>query len=440
MRSQLPKVLQPLAGRPLLAHCLDTARVLVPQVLCVVYGYGGDVVQRALAASDVHWVEQAEQLGTGHAVQQAVPCLHGGDVTLVLYGDVPLVQETTLRQLVALAAMGNLALLTVTLEQPAGYGRIVRTASGTIERIVEERDADEMTRRIREINTGLMAIPTRYLAEWLARLRNHNQQGEYYLTDIVALAVADGVAVTASQPEQVWEIMGVNDKVQLAQLERQYQHNIAHQLLEQGVTLFDPARLDVRGSLRCGRDVTIDVGCVFSGSVLLGDGATVGAHCVLEDVVVGAGSQIAPFSHLQQCTVGEDNRIGPFARLRPGAVLGAAVHVGNFVEIKNSEIAAHSKVNHLSYVGDSTVGRRVNVGAGTITCNYDGANKHRTVIEDDVFVGSGTELVAPVTIKAGATIGAGSTITRDAPADELTLARARQKTIVGWKRPQKREK
>ncbi len=440
MRSQLPKVLQPLAGRPLLAHGLATARALAPRSLCVVYGYAGDAVKQALPTPEVTWVEQAEQLGTGHALQQALPCLGNGSVTLVLYGDVPLVQESTLRQLVAVASAGALALLTIELAQPTGYGRIVRAASGTIERIVEERDADEITRDIREINTGLMAIPGRYLADWLGRLRNHNQQGEYYLTDIVALAVADGVMVTACQPAHEWEIMGVNDKAQLAALERQYQRNIASQLLAQGVTLLDPARLDVRGSLRCGRDVTIDVGCVFSGTVVLGDDVTVGAHCVLEDVEVGAGSQIAPFSHLQQCLVGMDNRIGPFARLRPGAVLNAAVHVGNFVEIKNSVIGDESKVNHLSYVGDSTVGKRVNVGAGTITCNYDGANKHRTVIEDDVFIGSGTELVAPVTVKAGATIGAGSTITREAPAGELTLARERQKTILGWKRPQKRGK
>ncbi|MDA8327889.1 MAG: bifunctional UDP-N-acetylglucosamine diphosphorylase/glucosamine-1-phosphate N-acetyltransferase GlmU [Betaproteobacteria bacterium] len=440
MRSELPKVLQPLAGRPMLAHVLVTARLLAPQRICVVYGYGGEQVLAAMsmALDGVTWVEQAQQLGTGHALMQAMPHLNNAPVTLVLYGDVPLVQVDTLRALVEQAARGKLAVLTVDMAQPAGYGRIVRAPSGVIVRIVEERDADAVTREIVEVNTGIMALPTNKLADWLSRLNNDNQQNEYYLTDVVALAAEDGVVAVASQPTHEWEVMGVNDKVQLAAVERQLQWNCAERLMLQGVTILDPTRIDVRGNLQCGRDVSIDVGCVFSGEVVLGDDVSVGACCVLRDVVIGAGTRIAPFSHLEHSQVGANNHIGPYARLRPGAELGNSVHIGNFVEIKNSRVDDGSKINHLSYVGDSMVGKRVNIGAGTITCNYDGANKHRTVIEDDVFVGSGTELVAPVTVGTGATVGAGSTITRDTPAGELTLSRVRQVTISGWKRPVKK--
>ncbi len=439
MRSALPKVLHPLAGRPLLAHVLDTARRLKPRCLGVVYGHGAEQVIAALGDDDIHWALQEPQLGTGHALQQALPQAEAAAVTLVLYGDVPLIQLGSLQALVEQAAQDRLAVLTVDMAQPAGYGRIVRAPSGMIERIVEERDADADIRQLTEVNTGLMALPTHRIANWLSRLSNNNSQREYYLTDVVALAVQDGVAVMACQPAHVWEVMGVNDKQQLAAVERRLQLLQAEQLMAQGVTLLDPARLDLRGSLTCGEDVSIDVGCVFEGKVELGERVSVGAYCVLSDVTVGSGTRIAPFSHLQGARVGTNNQIGPYARLRPGAELGEAVHIGNFVEIKNSRIDDGSKVNHLSYVGDSSVGKRVNIGAGTITCNYDGANKHRTLIGDYVFIGSGTELVAPVQLSAGATIGAGSTITSNAPAGELTLARARQTTIKGWKRPVKKE-
>jgi bifunctional UDP-N-acetylglucosamine pyrophosphorylase / glucosamine-1-phosphate N-acetyltransferase len=440
MMSDLPKVLHPLAGRPMLAHLLDTARSLDPLQICVVYGYGGEQVPQAIGDTDITWVLQAEQHGTGHAVQQVLPHLAGSGVTLILYGDVPLTTADTMRALTAVAVQDKLALLTVNMDDPSGYGRIVRDACGKVSAIVEHKDADAQTRTITEVNTGLMALPTHRLAGWLSRLSNDNAQGEYYLTDIIAMAVADGVAVQTCQPAHHREILGVNSKAQLAQLERLHQHEVANRLMTQGVTLLDPARLDVRGSLHCGRDVMIDVGCVFEGRVELGNNVSVGAHCVLQNVRIGAGTQIAAFSHLVDATVGADNRIGPFARLRPGTVLATDVHVGNFVEIKNSQVDDGSKINHLSYVGDSTVGKQVNIGAGTITCNYDGANKHRTVIEDNAFIGSDTQLVAPVTVGKGATIGAGSTITRDAPAGELTLSRSKQLTIPGWQRPVKKSK
>jgi len=440
MASTLPKVLHPLAGKPLLAHVLDTARRLDPIQTCVVYGYGGDAVPQAIADPNIAWALQAEQHGTGHAVMQALPHLGGSGVTLILYGDVPLTTLETMRELSALAAQDSLALLTIELPDPSGYGRIVRDSSGAVARIVEHKDADADVRAIHEVNTGLMALPTQLLAGWLARLTNSNAQGEYYLTDIIGMAVADGVPVRTCSPRHEWEILGVNCKVQLAQLERLHQANVAHVLLEQGVTLLDPARLDVRGTLLCGRDVSIDVNCVFEGRVELEDGVNVGANCVLRHVRVGQGTQIAPFSHIVEATLGSHNHIGPYARIRPGTVLAADVHIGNFVEIKNSQVDDGSKINHLSYVGDSTVGKKVNIGAGTITCNYDGANKHRTVIEDDVFIGSDTQLIAPVTVARGATIGAGSTITRDAPAGELTLSRSKQLSITGWQRPVKKPK
>ena len=420
MYSDLPKVLHPLAGKALLAHVIDTSRQLGAARICVVYGHGGELVRETLDAPDLNWARQEPQLGTGHAVLQAMPALAGTTAsTLVLYGDVPLTRAATLQRLIDAAGGDALGLLTAHLDNPHGYGRIVRV-DGKVVRIVEEKDADDAERAIREINTGILVAPTAALARWLPGLGNRNAQAEFYLTDIVALAVAEGMPVVTAHPEASWETEGVNSKVQLAQLERVYQRNLAERLLEQGVTLADPSRIDVRGELVCGRDVSIDVNCVFEGRVVLGDGVRIKANCVLEDAVVGAGSIV-----------------GPFARLRPGTELGREVHIGNFVEVKNSSIADQSKANHLAYVGDATIGSRVNVGAGTITCNYDGANKFRTVIEDDVFIGSDTQLVAPVTVGRGATLGAGTTLTRDAPPDQLTVSRAKQTSIPGWKRPTK---
>ncbi|EKU84120.1 bifunctional UDP-N-acetylglucosamine diphosphorylase/glucosamine-1-phosphate N-acetyltransferase GlmU [Massilia timonae] len=445
MQSALPKVLHPLAGKPLLRHVIDTARSLSPQKLCVIYGHGGAAVPDMVSALaqetgvSIDTALQQPQLGTGHAVMQAVPQLDDGAATLVLYGDVPLTTADTLRRLVEAAGSDKLGILTVEQANPFGLGRIVRE-NGQIVRIVEEKDASEAERAIREINSGIMAIPTRHLKKWLAALSNNNAQGEYYLTDIVAQAVADGVPVVSAQPSGEWEVAGVNSKVQLAELERRHQLNIAHALLEKGVTLMDPARIDVRGELVCGRDVVIDVGCVFEGRVELADGVKVGANCVLVGATVGAGANIKPFCHIEDATIGAASQIGPYARLRPGTELGEDVHVGNFVEVKNSTVAAHSKANHLAYIGDATVGSRVNVGAGVITCNYDGANKFRTVIEDEVFVGSDSQLVAPVTLGKGATIGAGTTLTKDAPAGMLTISRPKQITIEGWKRPVKVKK
>ncbi|MDP3842332.1 MAG: bifunctional UDP-N-acetylglucosamine diphosphorylase/glucosamine-1-phosphate N-acetyltransferase GlmU [Oxalobacteraceae bacterium] len=439
MQSALPKVLHPLAGKPLLSHVLDTARSLSPSTLCVIYGHGGEQVPSLLAASDVIFACQQPQLGTGHAVAQAAPHLDDAAPTLVLYGDVPLTDAASLQRLIAAAGNDKLAILTVHMDDPTGYGRIVRE-HGAITRIVEQKDATDAELAITEVNTGILVAPTARLKQWLATLSNHNAQGEYYLTDIVARAVADGVPVASAQPEAVWETLGVNSKVQLAELERIHQRNIANALLEQGVTLLDPARLDVRGTLTCGRDVTIDVGCVFEGIVTLEDGARIEAHCVIRNAVIAAGAQIKPFCHIEDATVGAHSVIGPYARLRPGTVLAENVHIGNFVEIKNSQVAAGSKANHLAYVGDATIGSRVNIGAGTITCNYDGANKFRTVIGDDAFIGSDSQLVAPVTVGKGATLGAGTTLTKDAPAGALTISRARQVTLTGWQRPVKLKK
>ncbi len=437
MRSDLPKVLHPLAGKPLLAHVLDCARSLAPTRLVVVYGHGGERVPTALAAPDLQWVLQDPQLGTGHAVMQAAPLLEDGAPTLVLYGDVPLTSRDTLARLVEAAGTRRLALLTVELPDPAGYGRIVRDGRRIV-RIVEHKDADDATRAIREVNTGILVAPTPALKGWLAGLSNDNAQREYYLTDIVAAAVADGVEVVATQPAAVWETLGVNSKAQLAELERIHQRGVAERLMDDGVTLADPARIDVRGSLACGRDVEIDVNCVFEGEVVLADGARIGANCVIRDARIGAGAQVLPFTHIEGAGIGAGARIGPYARLRPGTELGEHTHVGNFVEMKNTEMAAHSKANHLAYVGDAVVGERVNIGAGTITCNYDGVNKHQTVIEDDAFIGSDTQLVAPVRVGRGATLGAGTTLTRDAPADKLTVSRAKQVTVDSWRRPVKK--
>ncbi len=435
MHSDKPKVLHSLAGRPLLQHVMDVATQLAPAKTCVVYGHGGDAVPRAMAQYDASFVLQEPQLGTGHAMQQALPALNDDSTTLVLYGDVPLIQTTTLTQL--LKSPEALSLLTLHLDNPAGYGRIMRDSNGKVISIVEEKDATPEQRATREVNTGILAAPTHLLRSWLSKLRNNNKQGEYYLTDIVAMAVAQGIEVSTTQPGHSWEVMGVNSKVQLAELERIWQQEQALRLLQQGVTLADPARLDVRGKLVCGRDVEIDVGCIFEGEVHLGNKVTVGAYTIIKNSKVEAGTHIAAFSHIELANIGENCSIGPYARLRPGTKLHQDVHIGNFVEIKNSEIANGSKANHLSYIGDSTVGRRVNVGAGTITCNYDGANKHRTIIEDDVFIGSDTQLIAPVTVRRGSTIGAGSTITKDTAESALTLSRSKQVTVAGWQRPAK---
>jgi bifunctional UDP-N-acetylglucosamine pyrophosphorylase/glucosamine-1-phosphate N-acetyltransferase len=441
MQSALPKVLHPLAGKPLLSHVLDTARSLSASRLCVIYGHGGAAVQELLAkqTDKIATALQEPQLGTGHAVMQALPELDDSVPTLILYGDVPLTTAASLQALVDVAGNDKLGILTVVQDDPFGLGRIVRE-NGEIKRIVEQKDANEAERAIKEINSGIIVAPTARLKKWLADVKNNNAQGEYYLTDIVALAVADGVPVVSAQPAAQWEVAGVNSKVQLAELERIHQHNIALKLLEQGVTLMDPSRIDVRGELICGRDVTIDVGCVFEGKVELADGVRVGAHNVIVNARILAGAQIKPFCHIEEAVVGEVSIIGPYARLRPGTVLAEDVHVGNFVEIKNGQVGAHSKANHLAYIGDATIGSRVNIGAGTITCNYDGVNKSRTVIEDDAFIGSDSQLIAPVTVGKGATLGAGTTLTKDAPAGKLTVSRARQVTVENWVRPVKKPK
>ncbi|HUW25556.1 MAG TPA: bifunctional UDP-N-acetylglucosamine diphosphorylase/glucosamine-1-phosphate N-acetyltransferase GlmU [Gallionella sp.] len=437
MYSEKPKVLHALAGRPLLQHVLDCAVALQPQHICVVYGHGGKAVPLAMQSYPAKFVMQDPQLGTGHAVQQAMPLLSDASGTLVLYGDVPLIQHSTLQQMQQ--AGDGLILLTVNLDNPAGYGRIVRNAQGDVLSIVEEKDATPEQREICEVNTGILQAPTGKLREWLANLQNNNSQGEYYLTDIVAMAVRQGVAVHTVQPAHEWEIHGINSKAQLAVLERTWQQVEANRLLTHGVTLADPKRIEVRGRLSCGRDVAIDIGCIFEGDVMLDNNVQVGAYSIIRNATIAAGTQIAPYSLIDSSEVGADCLIGPYARLRPGTRLHDAVHIGNFVEVKNSEIAQGSKVNHLSYIGDSSIGCRVNIGAGTITCNYDGVNKHRTVIGDDVLIGSDTQLIAPVTVGKGATIGAGSTITKDTPPGELTLSRSRQTTINGWKRPTKKK-
>jgi bifunctional UDP-N-acetylglucosamine pyrophosphorylase/glucosamine-1-phosphate N-acetyltransferase len=443
MQSNFPKVLHPIAGRAMLSHVLDAAESLGAQGIAVVVGHGADQVQKAYAEhSGLQFALQQPQLGTGHAVLQAVPLLQEDgdhDVTIVLYGDVPLVQPETLRALLAARGEG-LAVLTEILSDPTGYGRIVRDAQGQVCAIVEHKDASAEQRAIHEVNTGIVAAPTPMLKAWLSRLTNQNAQGEYYLTDIIGMAVADGLPVNVAHPAAAFETLGVNSRAQQAQLERLWQTELARRQLEAGVTLADPARFDVRGTLTCGQDVFIDVGCVFEGVVSLGEGVRIGPHCVLRNVTLGARTRIEAFSHLDQTQVGADAQIGPYARLRPGAVLADQTHVGNFVEIKNSVIGKESKANHLAYIGDADVGERVNIGAGTITCNYDGANKHRTTIEDDAFIGSDTQLVAPVRVGRGATLGAGTTLTRDAPAHQLTVTRTKQTSIDGWKRPIKKAK
>jgi bifunctional UDP-N-acetylglucosamine pyrophosphorylase/glucosamine-1-phosphate N-acetyltransferase len=437
MRSQLPKVLHRLAGRPLLAHALATARQLAPQRIVVVHGHGAEQVRAELAGAQVEWVLQAEQLGTGHAVQQAMPCISPDAEVLIVYADVPLVRAETLRRL-ADAARDGVAVLTAELADATGYGRIVRAGGGTIARIVEHKDASAEILSIREINAGFMAAGARRLSQWLGKISNRNAQREYYLTDVVSLAVAEGLPVRPVKVADAWEAAGVNSKRELAELERRFQLEEANRLLEAAVTLADPARIDVRGELFCAADVAIDVNCVFEGRVTLGEGVRVGPNCVLRNVSVGAGSEVLAFSHLEDSEVGARCRLGPYARLRPGNRLADEVHVGNFVELKASRIGKGSKANHLSYIGDSEIGARVNVGAGTITCNYDGVSKSRTVIEDDCFIGSDTTLVAPVRIARGSYIGAGSTINKDTPAGQLTVARARQVSVPSWKPPKKK--
>jgi len=440
MHSDTPKVLHEIGAMSILGHVITCAKTLKPNKIIVVYGFGGETVKDIFLGENIIWVKQAEQLGTGHAVQQAVAYLDDDANTLILLGDVPLVDVLDCQKLLSQAS-DKLAILSFNKADPTGYGRMIRDAHGQIRAIVEHKDATALQQKIIEVNTGIMAMPNQYLVKWLAQLTNDNAQGEYYLTDIVAFAVQQGVSVAAEITEDEWSVTGINAKTDLAKIERIYQTRYAHQLLLQGVTLKDPARLDIRGTLSCGRDVEIDVNCLFEGNVRLGDRVKIAANCVIKNAVIDAGTHIAPFTHIDDTQIGENARIGPFARLRPGTTLAANTHVGNFVELKNSQVDAGSKINHLSYVGDATVGKNVNIGAGTITCNYDGANKFRTVIEDDVFIGSDSQLVAPVTIAKGATIGAGSTITKDAPADQLTFCRAKeQKSIASWKRPVKIKK
>ncbi|HOE40583.1 MAG TPA: bifunctional UDP-N-acetylglucosamine diphosphorylase/glucosamine-1-phosphate N-acetyltransferase GlmU [Rhodoferax sp.] len=452
MKSKLPKVLHLLAGRALLQHVVDLAGALAARQVTVITGHGATEVEAAIAQSTgatsqfhLNFVRQEPQLGTGHALQQAVPVMQDDGVVVVLSGDVPLTQPDTLAQLIAACAGQRLALLTIDLANPGGYGRIVRQGE-VVQAIVEQKDATPAQRLISEVYSGIMAVPARLLKPWLARLDNKNAQGEYYLTDVVKFAVADGVAVVAHKTSDATQVAGINSPVQLAQLERACQRRIAAQLMEQGVRLIDPARLDVRGTLKCGQDVVIDVNCVFEGQVTLDEGVQVGANCVIKNASIAAGAVIHPFSHIEGGTpgskdaveVGAGALIGPFARLRPGAKLGGGVHIGNFVEVKNSTLAKGAKANHLAYLGDATVGERVNYGAGSITANYDGANKHRTIIEADVHIGSNCVLIAPVTIGAGGTVGGGTTLTKDTPPLALSVARARQVSIANWKRPSKK--
>ena len=448
MKSALPKVLHRLGGRALLQHVLDTSASLQARKVVVITGHGAAQVEAACQANTgtdyaIEFARQEPQLGTGHAVQQALPHL-GDDGVVVLSGDVPLTQADTLFHLIAASGGSRLALLTLEMPDPTGYGRIVRNDDGAVRAIVEHKDASPEQRHIQEVYSGIMAVPAASLKRWLARLDNHNAQGEYYLTDIVRFAVADGEAVVAHKITDAVQVAGVNSPVQLAQLERAYQLGVAHKLMEEGVRLADPARLDVRGDLSCAHDVSIDVNCVFMGQVNLGEGVSIGAHCVIANAVIEAGAVIHPFTHIDGeklgVTVGAGSLIGPFARLRPGARLGAEVHIGNFVEVKNSTLADGAKANHLAYLGDATVGERVNFGAGSITANYDGANKHRTVIEADVHVGSNCVLIAPLTLGAGGTVGGGSTLTKSTPPGALTVARGKQVSIAGWARPAKAPK
>lgn len=439
MRSSLPKVLQPLAGRPLLQHVVNTAKELDAEEVLTVVGHQSHLVEEAMANQSIDFVAQTEQLGTGHAVQQAIPEIADSDTILVLYGDVPLTAKKTLEDLLSLVTDEHpLALLTINLDNPTGYGRIVRDQHLAVQAIVEQKDANPEQLQITEVNTGILAAKGTQLKSWLSQLESNNAQGEFYLTDIIAMCVADGFAVQTTQPESEIEVLGVNDKRQLQNLERDYQLQLADELMVHGATIIDASRLDIRGAVEVASDVQIDVNVVLEGTVKLGENVSIGANCVLKNVEVAANSVIHPFSHLEDCVVGKNVNIGPYARLRPGTELADNVRIGNFVETKKAKIGTGSKVNHLSYVGDTLMGENCNIGAGTITCNYDGVNKHQTVIGNGVFVGSDTQLVAPVVVGDGATIGAGSTITKDSPAGELTLSRSKQVTLNGWQKPVKK--
>jgi len=438
MKSPLPKVLQPLAGRPLLKHVIDTAQSLQPAQVQVVYGHGGERVREVLKNERVSWVEQAEQLGTGHAVMQALPQLRDGEMALVLYGDVPLIRRGTLQELVQLAGSKAVGLLTMQLDDATGYGRIVRDARGQVRKIVEQKDATKAQLKIREGNTGVVAVPAKLLKKWLGKLKNNNAQREYYLTDIVAMAVKDKVKVRPLIAPTIAEVLGVNDKTQLAELETMRRAQMARDLMLAGVTLADPARLDLRGTLEHGADVALDVNVVLEGEVKLGERVRIGPNCFIRNAQIGDDSEVLANCVIDGGRIGSACIVGPFARIRPGTILGGGAHIGNFVEVKNSELGEGSKANHLTYLGDAIIGKKVNVGAGTVTCNYDGVNKSKTHIGDGAFIGSGSMLVAPVRVGANATIGAGSTITRDAPAAKLTLERSKQLTIEGWVRPTKK--
>lgn len=438
MRSALPKVLQPLAGRPLLGHVLDCAAALAAEDVCVVYGHGGEAVQQAFAGASLRWALQAEQLGTGHAVQQAMPETPDGNRVLILFGDVPLLTPGTCRRLLEETPPADVAVLTVDMDDPTGYGRIIREG-GNVDSIVEEKDAGRDEKAVREINTGVLVCPAGKLRRWLNDLGNDNAQGEYYLTDVIAMAVNDGETVHGVKADTWTEVMGINDKKQLAEAERALQARLVDELMTQGVGFADPARVDIRGTLTCGKDVFIDINAVFEGDVELGDHVKIESNNLLRDSKLGAGTVVHSNCHIEGATTGRDCEIGPFARMRPGAALANNVKIGNFVEIKKSTVADGSKVNHLTYIGDTEIGKGVNVGAGTITCNYDGVNKHKTIIGDGAFIGSGVELVAPVKVGADSTIGAGSTITRTVEDGQLVLERARQKAVPGWKKPTKKE-
>lgn len=439
MKSSLPKVLHPLAGLPLVQHVINTSKKLNPEVINVVYGHGGEKVQKQINDPDINWVLQAEQLGTGHAVDQVKDQLIDEQLVLILYGDVPLIKEETLVELLEQAKDG-FSLLTVTLDNPQGYGRIVRNKGGLVENITEEKDASDDIKKINEVNTGILAVKADLLKNWLSKLDNNNAQKEYYLTDVIAMAVKDGFKINTTQPDNEYEVMGVNNRIQLSELERYYQQEQANELMAGGITLADPTRIDIRGELSHGQDISIDINTVIEGNVSIGNNVSIGANCVIKNSKIADDVTILPMSVLDNASIGKGSKVGPFARLRPGAVLSENTHVGNFVEIKKSFVGVGSKVNHLTYVGDSIVGKNVNIGAGTITCNYDGANKHQTVIGDNVFVGSATQLIAPVKIGKNATVGAGSTITTDVAEDELAITRVKQKSIQGWKRPEKDKK
>ncbi|HIK75011.1 MAG TPA: UDP-N-acetylglucosamine diphosphorylase/glucosamine-1-phosphate N-acetyltransferase [Alcanivorax sp.] len=437
MKSDLPKVLHPIAGRPMVQHVVDAAGALDPDNTVLIYGHGGEAVRQAVTGSRLQWAEQAEQLGTGHAVAQALPHL-AEDVVLVLYGDVPLIQPQTLRDFVARVDDQSLALMTLTLDDPSGYGRVIRNADGKVQRVVEQKDASDEEKAVREINTGILACTRRFLNDSLPRLSNSNAQGEYYLTDLIAMAVGAGMEVVTEQPGHAWEVDGVNDRVQLARLERVFQRVRAEALMRDGVTLLDPARLDIRGRLQCGQDVTLDINTVLVGDVEIGDRVTVGPNCLIRNARIGSGTHIEANSVVDGAVVGENCQVGPFARLRPGTELADQAKVGNFVETKKSYVGEGSKVNHLTYIGDSRIGKGVNVGAGTITCNYDSVNKFQTVMKDGAFIGSNSSLVAPVTIGENATVGAGSVVTKDVPDQGLAVARGQQRNIQNWSRPEKK--